>query len=370
MSSIKKIIKHLLKVFHINRVKNYQLFCISFEGGPLGYDAKAFIDWIYKNRPGEYKIIWGIKDKKYKTDYKNVKFVKIKSLKGVFYLLTSKVILCNINPPSYIPYRKEQVIINTWHGGGVIKKCGKYIANFDEEQFNLTTCFLSSSKVGTDAVIRDSFLYRGEVLPIGVPRVDMFFDKVELEKRKNLIKEIYQIPDDYKILLYEPTFRKNFELKENTIDFDTVIKALNKKFKSKFILIYRLHPMIAERNKITIESAIDASLYPDNQDLLCAADIFITDYSSGVWEFSLKKSPIFIYADDIDSYDRLYFPYTTWPYKVAKNNKELLKNINEFDEKTYLKKVDNYMKYLGCYEKGDSCKKLYDYIEKKGFTKK
>ena len=370
MSSLKNIVKNIFKIFYIFRIKNNRLFCLSFDGGPLGYDGKAFIDWLYKNKPGKYNIIWGIKDKKYIIEYKNVKFIKTKSLRGIYYMLTSKVILCNINPPSYIPYRKNQVIINTWHGGGVIKKCGRHQPNFDEEQFNISTCFLSSSKIGTDMIIRESFLYRGEVLPFGVPRTDMFFNKEAISEKTKKIKKEYNIPNDYKILLYEPTFRGDFELKQNTIDFNGVINALNKKFNAKFILIYRLHPMIAEKYKINIDSAVDATLYPDNQDLLCAADVFVTDYSSGIWESCLKKIPIFIYADDIDTYDRLYFPYKTWPYSVAKNNDEFIKNINKFNEKAYLNKVGDYLKYLGCYEKGESCKQLYNYIEEKGFTSK
>lgn len=51
-----------------------------------------------------------------------------------------------------------------------------------------------------------------------------------------------------------------------------------------------------------IEGCISATAYPDMQDLLCAADFLITDYSSCMHDFSLMKKPVFLYVPDYIEY--------------------------------------------------------------------
>ena len=122
----KRILKNLLKVFYILPIKKNKIFTSCFAGKKIGFDSKAIVDWINENEPNKYEIIWGVDTKEQeKLKYDNVKFVKIKSIKGIVHMITSKVLLYNINPPDYIPFRKNQIIINTWHGGGFIKKVRK-----------------------------------------------------------------------------------------------------------------------------------------------------------------------------------------------------------------------------------------------------
>lgn len=82
-------------------------------------------------------------------------------------------------------YRKSQVIINTWHGGGAYKKTGVdnpyknkwqilYNKNFGQAGVRL---FLSSSEAFTKYAIRGAFEYKGEVLQCGLPRNDILLDK-------------------------------------------------------------------------------------------------------------------------------------------------------------------------------------------------
>ena len=41
----------------------------------------------------------------------------------------------------------------------------------------------------------------------------------------------------------------------------------------------------------------------DVQELLAAADVMISDYSSCIFDYLLAKKPAFIYATDIDEYE-------------------------------------------------------------------
>ena len=39
--------------------------------------------------------------------------------------------------------------------------------------------------------------------------------------------------------------------------------------------------------------------YPDMQELLAAADMLITDYSSCIWDYSFLYRPCFLYTPDL-----------------------------------------------------------------------
>ena len=47
-----------------------------------------------------------------------------KSLRSVVQRMTSKYIITNHEFPWYIPLRKNQILLQTWHGGGAYKKVG------------------------------------------------------------------------------------------------------------------------------------------------------------------------------------------------------------------------------------------------------
>ena len=83
------------------------------------------------------------------------------------------------------------------------------------------------------------------------------------------------------------------------------------------------------------------TMYPDVMEFLVAADVLITDYSSIMWDFGLQRRPIFLYQNDAKQYtdDRgFYKPISTWPYPIAHTQKELLENIQRFDDLSYLNK--------------------------------
>ena len=122
---IKRIVYYILKVFYIFPLKSNRIYILSFQGKTeYAFDGKAIVEYSNNNNFG-YEFIWGYKGKKPINQHKNVKYAKINTLFGMYYLLTCKTFITNINPFSYVPYRKKQILINTWHGFGP-KKGGKY----------------------------------------------------------------------------------------------------------------------------------------------------------------------------------------------------------------------------------------------------
>lgn len=368
INKLKQLLVLCLKILYIFPVNNKKIFFMCFDGTMIGFDSKAFVDWINNNKKDEkFKMYWGVKSNKYKKQLflENVQFIKLKSIRGIYHMMTSGTLIYNINPPSYIPFRKKQLLINTWHGYPV-KKIGKYINNFNSKQFNTSTCFLSHSEEYTNLILKDSFEYNGEILKCGTPRNDVFFDKCAIDKNKEKIYTKYSISKNKKVLLYAPTFRGDFVYEKSNLDFQKIKRILEKKFGGEWIILCRLHPMIVSKFKLDIDNVIDVSFYPDMQELLCASDILITDYSSCMWDFSLMKRPVFIYADDKEKYEKMrgfYFNFDELPYELSASIDELEYKILNFNYNDYQSKISNYLKKINCYEAGDCCLNVYNYIK-------
>ena len=150
MKIIQQIVAYILKIMYIFPINNKKIFILSFGGkSTYGFDGRALIEYSNRQNLG-YKFIWAVENKN--NDIKkipNVENVKLKSIKGIYQAMTSGVFITNINPNinpmSYVPFRKNQILINTWHGYP-LKTLGKYDPTYDLKQINTSTCFISHSK--------------------------------------------------------------------------------------------------------------------------------------------------------------------------------------------------------------------------------
>ena len=80
----------------------------------------------------------------------------------------------------------------------------------------------------------------------------------------------------------------------------------------------------------------------------------------------MAKKPAFIYATDIEEYENergLYYSLYETPFSITKNNDELLKAIDEFDEKQYLEKVEQLLDGKGSVEEGKASEKIVEFID-------
>ena len=120
----------------------------------------------------------------------------------------------------------------------------------------------------------------------GNPRDDIFFGK------KDYKENIFPNLKDKKWILYAPTYR---EKKSNVINPYIIISKYREKFNEDCIILIKEHPNMTDRANIYkySDNVINMSNYPDTQELLVAADILITDYSSIMWDFSLQKKLVF-----------------------------------------------------------------------------
>lgn len=371
-------IRFILKIFYIIPVnKNKYFFCDSYTGNP-----KFLYEYMKKNHNEQNKYVWGIIETE---RYKNcgIEFVKFPtelfpSFKFCKEFYSSKFIVASSQVPAWINIKANQVLVNTWHGGGAYKKVGNTkneIKNsyYNENVINIeqkeTSYFVSSSKRFSDVIGIDLKISPEKFLNFGMARNDIFFNQNEKETAIEKVRNFYNIDNNTGIILFAPTYRgkvRNAEDVTHQLDISKVVECASKKFARKFIFLYRAHHFtnstVSANNNI-----IDASKYIEMQELLCTADVFITDYSSSIWDYSFTNKPGFLFVPDLDNYNNergLHTPVDTWPFEYAKTNEELCLKIENWDSHMQIKKNKTHHEYLGSYENGDATKKLYDALEK------
>ncbi len=277
----------------------------------------------------------------------------------------------------YVPsYRDNDRLYCSWHGSLGIKKIdGDANQKFWERSTwdgfedvdSKAVDYLISNSDFENKVYKSAFWDRGEIRQLGHPRNDIFFTDNDPVKKK--VYDRLGIDHSKKIILYVPSYRDNDRLYCYFMDYEKVVQACNEKFGGDWIMCVRLHPRAAkysEKILMPSKNVIDCSSYPDIQELLVSAECAITDYSSCIFDYLLTYNPAFIYARDLDEFDEergFYYPFSTTPLSVARNNDELVANIFAFDVDSYRQKVKNFIESKGCIDDGNSSKRVVELIK-------
>lgn len=292
-----------------------------------------------------------------------------------FHLMTSgKIIVDNyIGWFAKVKLNKKSECIQVWHANGAIKKFGLADQSINHRGKKANNRFLKVYNtfdkvvVGSDemsTIFQMAFGLRPhQILKLGIPRTDLFFDKKRIDKIKiDMAKKINS--QNKKIILYTPTFRDeeivNFKLK---LELDKMYKHLSK----DYYLILKLHPSI--KNTFDIEKKYrnfvkDLSDYKQLNHLLLITDILISDYSSVPFEFSLLNKPMIFFSYDLNEYMKnrgLWYNYEDLvPGPIVKNTDELIYCIKS--QSFEVRKVKAFSDNWNKYNDGQSSARFVDYL--------
>lgn len=372
-------IRHILKVFFVFPIKKERIMFDSYLGSQYSCNPKyIFLELLKQQEP--YEIIWSFK-KPSKFTYlqsENVKLVKAYSIRFWYYRLTAKVTVTNVIWKNFTPVRKGQYEIQTWHGGGGGYK--KTLADDKEQQkkvitlkrhlknFERYSLVLTSSATSLRTNARMAMQYTGVVLG-GTPRNDMFIKQKQSELN-NQVREAFHLKENIKIALYAPTWRSGATKADFDVDFKLLRSSLIERFGGEWVILRRMHWMAVHFFSEVTDEYIPAENYSDMQELLYAADILLTDYSSSIWDFSFTKKPCFLICFDLEKYreDRdFYNPIQTWGFPVAESNEQLRSNILNFDPLDYSTKMDEQHEKNHSFESGNSAQNVCAIIHSQCF---
>ena len=306
----------------------------------------------------------------------NVRLVVRDSYKFFKEVSTAKVWVDNALNFTWKPVwkKKGQFYLQTWHGAMGLKRIGKQ--DVKNARWNMsatiagkfTDVCISNSTFETE-VFRTTHWPKTEILELGHARNDVFF--MSEEERANIRSRVcafYGIPESAYIALYAPTFRNDDSADPYDLDHMGFINALEEKFGGDWVLLNRYHFKTKAAIEKTDESKIiSATTYPDIQELMLAADVGITDYSSWICDFVLTDKPGFIYAPDLQAYDSergFYYPLTDTPFPIAETNEQLFDCIRTFDAEAYEQKRKAFLEARGCKEDGHASEKIAEIIKK------
>lgn len=210
--------------------------------------------------------------------------------------------------------RSETKVVQLWHGCGAFKKFGlstadlKFGSSRDQQlkyplYNNLDLVTVSSEDV-IWAYEEAMGIDKNTIKATGISRTDVFFDETYVEEAKENVYEAIPQSKDKKIIFYAPTFRGDVSNAKAPDALD--IQGLNECLGDRYVLLIKHHPFVKKLPAIPIDCndfAFDVTKTLNIDDLICAGDICISDYSSLVFEYALFNKPILFFAYDLDEYN-------------------------------------------------------------------
>lgn len=347
MSALKeKLMVVLFILFRIFPIKKNKIVVSCFSGKGYGDSPKAIAEELL-HRKGPYDIVWLVNNMNEKFPA-GVRKVKRLSAAAVYEQCTAKIWIDNRRKPGYVRKRKGQYYIQTWHGVRGMKKVEMDVADSLSPSYvkalvkdsKMADLFISASKLSSKG-FRTSFLYNGEIMECGLPRLDVLLANDPEKKRQ--IKEKYGFRPEDKLVLYAPTFRKDAfdtDLSLYQLDWEGLLAEMDNHFGGTWKGLLRLHPNVAKLSaKMALPDNVkDVSACPDVEEFLLISDCVITDYSSTITDAGIAGKIGIIFAKDIEAYKKerdFYIPLEDFPYPIATSNEELLAIVRTFDEDAY-----------------------------------
>ncbi len=228
-------------------------------------------------------------------------------------LATARFVVDNDHFPEWFTRRPDQVCLQTWHGTplkrlgfdvseiqGTVRSFGR---NWDEQVDNWQYV-LSPNRFSTP-ILRKAYAIHGEMLETGYPRNDALAG-ADREAATRALRTRLGLPEGKRVVLYAPTYRDHVidNRGRYRLDLHLDIGALRRAVGDDTIVLFRKHHYIADAVPTTSDGFVrDVSSYPDGTELMLAADVLVTDYSSMMFDFANTGRPMLFFTYDLDTYE-------------------------------------------------------------------
>lgn len=200
----------------------------------------------------------------------------------------------------YFHRRPHQHVLQTWHGT-MLKKLARDRPDMNRRrrfaiarQGRRWDALLAQNDYSAE-IFRTSYAFGGPIWTTGYPRNDVFADPA----RASRVRALVGIPTGARAVLYAPTWRDDRDEMVDYLDLAAFAAGLP----ADHLLLVRGHSRtLAFGQDLQADRLIDVTSYPDVADLMLAADLLVTDYSSVMFDFAATGKPMVFYTPDIAHY--------------------------------------------------------------------
>jgi CDP-glycerol glycerophosphotransferase len=142
------------------------------------------------------------------------------------------------------------------------------------------------------------------------------------------------IPDGVRTVLYAPTYRDDVVDRRGRyrLEWRLDVERLRAALGPDTVLLARKHYHVVD--ELPADGFVrDVSSFPDGTELLLAADVLVTDYSSLMVDFANTGRPIVLYAYDVDEEARGFYVdlEREAPGPLVRSSDELAEALRDVD---------------------------------------
>ncbi|UTX52131.1 CDP-glycerol glycerophosphotransferase family protein [Leucobacter aridicollis] len=203
----------------------------------------------------------------------------------------------------------EQTVLQTWHGT-MLKHLALGRPNVSlrtklaiKRESRRWSMMLSQNAHSTDQ-FRGSYAFAGEILETGYPRDDRLA-LADIVGEMNPVaqataRQTLGIPEGNSVVVYAPTWRDRGTTVVDSLDVNALADALGE----NWTVVARGHTRTHELGSYLRLNprVIDATAHPDINDVILAADLLVTDYSSVMFDAAVAGTPLAFYVPDLPQY--------------------------------------------------------------------
>ncbi len=302
----------------------------------------------------DYRVVWALREPE-KFDIEGAEKVELDTPKYFITALRAKYWISCVNIERGLHFKKKKTIyLNTWHGAS-INFVGNAVSKRKDFHFEHVNYFCLNGEYEREFLIRDFNLRPESLLATGYPRNDALYAATDSTRKQ--MREQLGIPDGKRVLLYAPTWRDSTDGGAShklapPIDWKKWKQTLG----DEWVVLLRTHPYTTKLMNVEFDDFVmNCTEYPRINDLMIAADMLVSDYSSTLLDYSILEKPLACFGYDYEEYKAVrgfYFDMEqVIPNGVIRTDDELLKHILTYDEAEECAKTkkfkDEHMEYGG-----------------------
>jgi len=209
--------------------------------------------------------------------------------------------------------RPHQTVLQTWHGT-MLKKLAldrdrvglrtRIAVRLESKRWNV---LLAQNEYAAH-ILRRAYAFRGPIWVEGYPRNDVLVTGNEPVREGQTVREMVRarlgVRPEQRAVLYAPTWRDDSREIVDYLDLPSLPTALAA-LPGEHVVLVRGHSRTLRHGRdFDSPGLIDVTTYPDMADLLLAADVVITDYSSLMFDITATSTPLVLFAPDREHYVR------------------------------------------------------------------